>query len=110
MLINHHDQQIVLRKTRNLKLCFRINVCTNHKNIEKILISLAIQLGFLCSLVSTIQCEANKSNLPHEERPIGSCAVKMFRDLLLHTHCLAQHVVAANTLAEVRAHMHNWSI
>ena len=26
MLINHHDEQIVWQKTRNLKLCFGTNV------------------------------------------------------------------------------------
>ena len=40
-----------------------------------------------------------------EERSIGSRADKMLRDLLLRTHCLAQHVAAANARAET----HNWS-
>ena len=74
MLIYHHDQQIVLQKTRNLGLCFRTNVGTNQAKIEKIASSRAILLGILRSLVSTILCEANKSNLLREERPIGSRA------------------------------------
>ena len=60
---------------------------TKKAKFEKISIFRAIQLWFLRSLVSTIWCEANKSNLRREERPIGSHAVKMLRDLLLL--CLA---------------------
>ena len=111
MLIDHHDQQIVLRKTRNLDLCFRTNVGTNQAKIEKISISRAIlPLGFLRSLVSAIQCKANKINGRHEERPFGSRAVKMLRDLRGRALGLAQHVAAANARAEVRAGMHNGSI
>ena len=55
MLIDHHDQQIVWRKTQNLKLCFETNVGTNQAQIEKILISRAILLAFLRSLVSAIR-------------------------------------------------------
>ena len=111
MLINHHDQQIVRRrKTRNLKLCFGTNVGTNQAKIEKISISRAILLEFLRSLVSAIRCEANKINRRREERPIGSRAVKMLRDLRRRARGLARHVAAANARAEVRARMHNWSI
>ena len=50
-----------------------------------------IQLIFLLSLVSAIQCEANQSNQRREERPIGSSVLKILRDLLLcvlsHTAC-----------------------
>ena len=67
MLINHSDQQIVLLKILNLEECFGTNVGTNQAKIEKISISRAIWLGFLRSLVSTIKCEANKSNLLREE-------------------------------------------
>ena len=80
----------------------------NQAKIEKILICQAILLGFLCSLVSTILYEANKSNQQHKEKP--SCAVEMFRNLLQHARCLAQHVAVANARAKVRAQMHNWSI
>ena len=73
---------------------------TNQAKIEKISISRANQLGFLHFLVSTIRCEANKSNLWCEERPIGSGAVKMLRDLLRCARCLAQDVAAANARAE----------
>ena len=59
MLIDHHDQQIVRRKTQNLELCFGTNVGTNQAKIEKISISRAIRLEFLRSLVSAIRCEAN---------------------------------------------------
>ena len=110
MLIDHHDQQIVRRKTRILELCFGTNVGTNQAKIEKISISRAIQLGFLRSLVSAIRCEANKINRRREERPIGSRAVKMLRDLRRRARGLAHHVAAANARAEVRARMHNWSI
>ena len=79
MLINHHYQQLVRRKTRNLELCFGTNVRTNQAKIEKISISREILLGFLRSLVSAIRC-ANKINRRREERPIGSCSVKMLRD------------------------------
>ena len=81
---------------------------TNQAKIEKILISQVIRLGFLSSLVSSIQCEANKSNSLGEERPIGLHTVNMLRDLLLRVCGLAQHVAAANARAKVRAHMHNW--
>ena len=64
MFFDHHNQQIVLQKTRNL-------VGTNQAKFYKILISQAIWLGILCSLVSAILCEANKNNLLREERPIG---------------------------------------
>ena len=97
MLIDHHDQQIVRRKTQNLELCFGTNVGTNQAKIEKISISRAIQLGFLRSLVSAIRCEANEINRRREERPIGSRAVKMLRDLLRRARGLAHHVAAANT-------------
>ena len=87
MLIDHHDQQIVQRKTQNLYLCFGTNVGTNQAKIEKI----SILLEFLRSLVSAniaaIRSEANKIHLLREERtimsPIGSRTVKMLRDLLL---------------------------
>ena len=50
-----------------------------------------IQLIFLLSQVSAIQCEANQSNQQREERPIGSSVLKILRDLLLcvlsHTAC-----------------------
>ena len=73
MLTDHRDQQIVLQKTWNLKLCFGTNVGTKQANIEKILISQAILLEFLRSLVSAILFEANhdKINSRREERPIG---------------------------------------
>ena len=83
MLIDHHGQQIVRRKTRNLEFCFGTNMGTNQAKIEKISISRAIRLEFLRSLVSPIRCEANKINRRRVERPIGSLAVKMLRDLLL---------------------------
>ena len=110
MLIDHHDQQIVRRKTQNLELCFGTNVGTNQAKIEKISISRAIWLEFLRSLVSAIRCEANKINQRREERPIGSRAVKMLRDLRRRARGPARHVAAANARAEVRARMHNWSI
>ena len=110
MLIDHHVQQIVRRKTQNLELCFGANVGTNQANIEKISISRAILLGFLRSPVSAIQCKANKSNQRREERLIGSRAVKMLKDLRRRVRGLARHVAAANARAEVRARMHNWSI
>ena len=62
MLIDHQDQQIVRRKTRNLELCFGTNVGTNQAKIEKISISRAIRFGFLRSLVSAIRYKANKIN------------------------------------------------
>ena len=107
MLIDHHVQQIVLRKTQNLELCFGTDVGTNRAKIEKILISQANLLKFfkLRSLVSAIRCEANKSNWRREERLVGSRAVKKLRDLLLRARGLAHHVAAANARAEVRAHM-----
>ena len=107
MLIDHQDQQSVLLKTRNLELCFGTNVGTHPEKIEKISISQAIWLGFLRSLASTIQCEANKINQWREEGPIGLFSVKILRDLLLLAPCPARHVAAANARAEVRARMHN---
>ena len=96
MLIDHHDQQIVRRKTQNLELCFGTNVGTNQAKIEKISISRAIRLEFLRSLVSAIWCEANKINLLLVERPIGSRAIKMSSDLLLRARGPALHAGAAN--------------
>ena len=110
MLIDHHDQQIVQRKTRNLKLCFGTNVGTNQAKIEKISIYRAILREVLRSLVSAIPCEANMINWRREERPIGSRAVKMLRDLRRRARGPARHVAAANARAEVRARMHNRSI
>ena len=110
MLIDHRNQQTVRRKTRNLMLCFGISVETNQAKFEKNSIYRAIRLGFLCSLVSAIRSKANKSIRRREERPNGSRAVKMLRDLLRRAHGLAQHVAAANAHTEVRACMHNWSI
>ena len=108
MLIDHHDQQIVRRKTQNLELCFGTNMGTNQAKIEKISISRAIRLEFLRSLVSDIRCEANKINRQREERPIGLRAVKMLRDLRRRASGPSRHV--ANARAEVRARMHNRSI
>ena len=112
MLIDHRDQQIVLRKTRNLESCFGTNVGTNQAKIEKLSISRAIRLEFLHSQVSTIRCEASKSNRRREERLLGSPPSKCWV-----TCCCARavsrsmcHVAAANARAEVRASMHNWSI
>ena len=110
MLIDHHDQQIVRRKTQNLELCFGTNVGTNQAKIEKISISRAIRLEFLRSLVSAIRCEANKINRRRVERPIGSRAIKMFRDLRRRARGPARHVAPANARAEVRARRYNWSI
>ena len=105
MLIHHHDQQIVLQKAWNPVLCLETNVGTNQTKFENNLTSRAILLGFLRYLVSIIRYEANKSNRRREERPMGSRAVKMLRDLRRHARGLAQHVV--NVRAEVRAGMHN---
>ena len=79
MFIDHHDQQNVLQKTRNLELCFRVGtyVGTDETKFEKNSISQAIRR----SLVSAIRFEANKINRRREERPIGSRAVNMLRDL-----------------------------
>ena len=83
--MDHHDQQIVLLQTRNLKLYFGTYVGTKYAKIEKILISRAILLGFLL-------------------------AVKMLRDLQRRARGLAQHVAVANARTAARARMHNWSI
>ena len=107
MFIDHHVQQMVRQKTQNLELCFGTNVGTNQAKIEKISISRAIWLGFLRSLVSAMKFEANKSNLRREERPIGSRAVKMLRDLQWRWRCLAQHVAAAKARAKVNAQLVN---
>ena len=110
MLIDHQDQQSVLWKARNLELCLGTSVGTHPAKKEKISISRAIQLGFLRSLASAIQCEANKINRRREEGPIGSRAVKMLRDLLRRARGPARHVAPANARAEVRARTHNRSI
>ena len=93
MLSDHHDQQIV---------CFGTIVGTNQDKIEK--------SRFLRSVVSAIQCETNEINRWREERPMGSRAVKMLRDLRRRARGLARHVAAANARAEVRARIHNWSL
>ena len=46
MLIDHHDQQIVWQKIRNLELCFGTNMGFDQAKIEKFSISRAIQLEF----------------------------------------------------------------
>ena len=61
LLIDHHNQQIVRQKARNLQFCFGTNVGTNQAKIEKISISRAIRFGFLRSPASAIRCEANKN-------------------------------------------------
>ena len=68
--------------------------------IEKISISQANWLDFLRSLVSAIRYEANKIIRLREERPIGSRALKMLRDLQRRSHCLAYHVAAANLVTQ----------
>ena len=83
---------------------------TNQAKIEKISISQTIWLEFLRSLVTSIQYEAKKFNWRREERPIGSHAVKMLRDLRRRARGFAHHLAAAKARDEVRAHMHNWSI
>ena len=88
MLIDHHDQQIVRWKTQNLELCFGTNVGTNQAKFEKISISRAILHGFLRSLVS----DRMWSNRRREERPIGSRAVKMLRDLRRRARGPGRHV------------------
>ena len=113
MFIDHRDQQIVCRKARNFELCFGTNAGTNQAKIEKIWISPAIWLWILRSLASATRCEANKNIQLREERPIGSYAVKMMRDLRRRAVSRtddAQHVAAANARAEGRAGLHNWSI
>ena len=102
MLVYYYVQQIVLRKTRNLEFCFRRTWGPTKQNLRKS-ISWATQVGLLRSLVSAIRCEANKCNQVRGERPIGSRAVKMLRDLWLRARGLAQHVAAANAHAEKRA-------
>ena len=84
-------------KRSNLELCSWTNVGTDKAKFEKISISRAILLGFLRFLVRAIRCKANKGNRWREERPSGSCAVKMLSDLLhcCSARCLAQHVAAA---------------
>ena len=110
MITDHYYQQILRWKAGNLDLFFGTYVGTNQTKIEKISISRAILLEFLRSLVSAIRCEANKINQRREERPIGSRAVKMLRDLRRRACGPARHVAAANVHTEVRAHIHNWSI
>ena len=105
MLFDHRDQQIVRRKTRNLKSCLGTSVGTNQAKFEKNSIYRAILLGFLCSLVTAIRSKANKSILRREERPIGSRSLKMLRDLRLRTRGLTQHVAAANASTEVKTHI-----
>ena len=90
MLIDHHGQQIVWLKTRNLHLCFGTNVGTNQAKIEKISISRVIGLEFVRSLVSATRYEANKVHRRREERPMGSLAVNMLRDLRRRARGLAQ--------------------
>ena len=85
------------------------NVGNNQAKIEKISISRAIRLSRL-EFLRSLRYEANKINRRREERPIGSRAVKMLRDLRRRARGLAHHVVAANARSEVRARMHNWSI
>ena len=79
------------------------SVGTDQAKFEKNLIYRAIWLGFLCSLVSAMRSKANKSIRQREERPIGSCAIKMLRDLLRLAHSLAQHVAVAKARTKVRA-------
>ena len=62
---------VVSLKTLNLELCFRTNVGTNQATIEKILISRAILLNFLRSLVRVIRFEASRINWRREEWPFG---------------------------------------
>ena len=88
----------------------RVPKPTHSAKIDKISISRAIRLGFLRSLKSAIQCEANKINRRREEGPIGSRAVKMLKDLWRRARGPARHVKAANARAKVRARMHNRSI
>ena len=97
MLIDHHNQQSVLRKARNLELCFGTDVGTHPAKIKKISISRAIRLGFFRSLASAIQCEAKKINRLREVGPIGSRAVKMLRDLLQRSRGPARQVAPACT-------------
>ena len=85
------------------------NVGNNQAKIEKISISRAIRLSRL-EFLRSLRYEANKINRRREERPIGSRAVKMLRDLRRRARGLAHHVAAANARAEVRARVHNWSI
>ena len=58
-------------KTQNLELFFGTKVRTDQAKFEENSISQVIWLGFLRSLVSAIQYEANKINWGREERPIG---------------------------------------
>ena len=84
--------------------------------IQKIWFSWAILLGFLRSLLSAVRHEANTiwatcraKRGPSARTPSkcwGTCSGARSVSLLT----LAQHVVAANVRAEVRARMHNWSI
>ena len=67
--------------------------CSEENSKPRVMISGAIRLAFLSSLVIAIRCEANKINRRREERPMGLRAVKMFRDLRRRTH---GHVAAAN--------------
>ena len=88
-------------ETWNLELCFDQANWSDQAKFEQSSISRAILLGFLCSLVSAIQCEANKSNRLCEERPIGSCTVKMLRDLWCRASGLAKHVAAVKARPKV---------
>ena len=112
LLIDHHDQQIVLRKARNFEFCFGTNAGTNKAKIEEISISLAILLGILRSLVSATWCGANKSNQRREERPIGSHAVKILRGLLVcaRSRAACGGGESARWKESVSLYMHNWSI
>ena len=69
---------------------FGTNAGLTNQNFEKTLISRAIRLGFLRYFVSATRCEANKSNKQRQERPIGSRAIKMLRDLWRRARGLAQ--------------------
>ena len=112
MFIDHCNQQVVLRKNSKPRVMLwderGDQPSKTRENLDFSSNSARI-LALSSQRLSTIRCEANKSNRRREERPIasGSRAVKMLRDLRRHAR---GHVAAANARAEVRARMHNWSI
>ena len=69
--------------------CFWAKRGDQLSKIEKISISRAIRLEFLRSLDSAIRYEAHKITRLREERPIGSRAIKMLRDLRLRARSRA---------------------
>ena len=111
MLINYHDQQIVLRKTRNLELCLGTNMGTTKQKLRKSRFLELFQVSSDPWVFWSVPYDGKltRATCGEQRDPCARAPSKCWGTC--GCACgISQHVTVANARAEVGARMHNWSI